>query len=117
MSAAMLIAATEAQHACENEPNIDERIRKAMRATKDHYLLTGEVHRIQAACAGAAMASKDKTEKDHIIASCRSLVDLNNMLAAAIAGVPVAFEEIPEPKPNMLPIMALWQEIKGEGGV
>ncbi len=64
MNKAMAIAATEAKCAAEKETGLVERLKAAMRVTKDHWLCTRETEQI--ACAVAAVVSisgEDEKEK------------------------------------------------------
>jgi len=109
----MTIGSIDARDACRGEPDIEMRVMKAMRAMINHWLVTGEVTRIQTACVSAMLESPNDAERDRIAESCKSLVELNNALAAAQAGVPVDIAAIPTPRADSLPIMALWQRAKG----
>ena len=109
------IVATEAKNACEGEPDLTERIKKAMRAAKDHWMETNEEGQFRGALGGAMLASDD-AEQERIKASLRPL----QALAAAASGVPVDFSRIlPDDDAEiaeLIPLQKLWNEVKAEGG-
>ena len=107
------IVATEAKMACENEPDITERIKKAMRAAKDHWMETNEDGQFRGALGGAMLASDDD-DKERIKASLLPL----QALAAALQGVPVdigrALPDDPDEVAKLLPLRKLWDEVKAD---
>lgn len=113
--AVMAIAVTEARSACKGEADVTERLRKAMRTCRDHWMLTGEGHQINAALA-AAMLESSAAEKDRIARSGKAFNRLNNMMAALHSGVPVNVEavaaEAADDGDDLIPVFNLWNECK-----
>lgn len=107
------IATSDARTACANTPDVIECLKKAMRATLNHWMETNEGAQVRAACA-AAMLESDAINQEKIAVSYRALAMLSQTMAAAAAGVPIAWDEMEMPPENILPIMKLWWEIKGE---
>ena len=115
-AAVMSIAVTEARTACKDEPDILERVRKAMRACHNHWMVTNEGQQFNAALA-AAMLESNEEDKDRIARSGKAFNRLNNAVAAMISGVPVdleamAVEADAEPKEDLIPVRQLWDETK-----
>jgi hypothetical protein len=110
----MAIAVAEARPACAGEPDIVERVKKAMRVCNNHWMVTAEVHRVNAALAAAALESNEK-ERDRITRSGSAMNKANNALAALISGVPVDLEALSAQMPkedDLLPIMDMWNAVK-----
>lgn len=107
------IAAFEARSSCAGEPDIIERIKKAMRACHGHWMVTDETQQFRAAIAAALMESAGE-EKDRIERSAKKLNQLGALLSALQAGVPVDIEAMAaEPEqPDLLPLRKLWDETK-----
>lgn len=108
-----MIAAAEARSSCANEPNITERIKKAMRACHGHWMATSEPEQFRAAVA-AAMLESPEDEKDRIARSAKALNKIGAMLQALQAGVPVDFEGMAAEKQDedLLPLRKLWDETR-----
>jgi len=111
MVALMAIAATEARHACKGEPDVIERIKKAMKACRNHWMVTDEKEQFRAAVAAALLESEGE-EKDRIERSAQSLNRLGAMLNAMQAGVPVDIEAMAaEPQDaDLIPLNKLWHD-------
>jgi len=106
----MAIAVLEARDACKGEPDILERVKKAMRACADHWMVTNPLQQLNAAIAAAALESND-AEKDIIL---RSGKDMNTAIAtiqALISGVPVDMEKMDRPDQDLIPIAEMWRVI------
>lgn len=110
MNNVMAIAVHEARDACKGEPDILERVRKAMRACRDHWMVTNEGQQLNSALA-AAMLESDEAEKDRIGRSGKNFNRANSVLAALVAGVPVDLEQMAAEKQDddLLPIADLWR--------
>jgi hypothetical protein len=115
VNAVMAIAITEARSACKGEPDILERIRKAMRACHDHWIVTNEAQQFNASLA-AAMLESEGDEKDRIGRSGKAFNRLNNAMAAMVNGVPVNLEavadEAKDDGDDIIPVRKLWDETK-----
>lgn len=110
----MSIAISEARSACKGEPNIIERVKKAMRACHDHWMVTNEGQQLNSAMAAAALESEGD-EKDRILRSGKAFNDANNALNALIQGIPVDMEEMVarmDKSEDILPVRDLWNETK-----
>lgn len=104
------IAVTEARSSCKDEPDIAERLKKAMRACHGHWMVTAETEQFRAAVAAAALESNEE-EKDRILRSGRKATEINNAMAAAAAGVPVdLISVLSDADEDLLPLMRLWKE-------
>lgn len=116
-NAAMMIAATEAQDKCRGEPDIIERLRKAMNATKDHWMVTDYEMQFKAALA-AAMMESPPDDKARIQRGLERMGRVAAMLRALQVGVAVDLDAeataISEEEP--LPLGKMWREIAGEPG-
>lgn len=106
-----LVAAT-IQSDCAGEPDLERRFRKAMKAAKDHWMVTNDQDQFRGAI-GAVLLSKETTddEKERINATVQSLAALNAM----ISGIPVdvgAMLKRQEEGPEPLPLVKWWSEVK-----
>lgn len=108
----MMIAVAEARTACKGEPDIAERIKKAMKVCRNHWMETNETNQFRSALAAAMLESEDEAEKDRIGRSSRAIAKLNAMLNALQAGVPVDIEAMSAEKrdADLLPLMDLWHD-------
>jgi hypothetical protein len=111
--AVLAIAASDARSACKGEPDIMERIRKAMKACKNHWMETNENNQFRAAVAAAILESSGD-EKDRIERSAKSLNKVGAMLNALRAGVPVDIEAMAcdDNFDDMIQLMKIWNETK-----
>ena len=112
-SGGMLIAVLEARGACKGEPDVIERIKKAMRKCKGHWMEVDESNQFKSAIVAAVLESEGQ-EKDRIERSSRQLGRLSAVMTALQAGVPVDLEAMAAEKmdDDIIPLMALWHEIK-----
>jgi hypothetical protein len=105
----MMIATTEARHACRGEPDLFERIRKAMNATRDHWMERDEDNQFRSAVAAAMMESPGP-DRERLERSTRSLARLSAVVVALTSGVPVDVEKMSlEPEPDLIPLVRLWR--------
>lgn len=111
--ASITIAAMEARSACKGEPDLMERIRKAMRACRDHWMETSETGQFRAAVSAAILESEGD-ERDRIERSAKALSRMNAMLQAMQSGVPVDIEAMAAEKQDedLIPLMKVWRELK-----
>ena len=109
----MAIAATQAQHACRGEPDLMERIKKAMKACHGHWMETNPSNQFRAAVA-AAMLESEGLERDRIERSAQALNRANAALQAMQAGVPVDLEGMAAEKQDddLIPLRKLWDETR-----
>lgn len=108
-----MIAASEARGSCADEPDITERIKKAMKACHNHWMVTSEPEQFRAALA-AAMLESPPDERDRIERSARALNRVAAVLTALQAGVPVDLEGIAAEKQDddLIPLRKLWDETR-----
>ena len=108
-----LIVAAEARSACSGEPNITKRIKKAMRASRGHWMATNETDQFRGAIAAAILESEG-AEKDRIERSAKKLNQLGAVLSALQAGVPVDLEAMAaeQSDADLLPLRKLWDDTK-----
>lgn len=106
-----MIVAMEARTACRGEPDLIERIKKAMKASRNHWMVLEEAHQFRGALAGAILESEGE-ERDRIERSAAALNRTGAMLQALQAGVPVDFKSMAENKPDddLIPLRKLWDE-------
>lgn len=106
----MAIAATEAQHACRGEPDLMERIKKAMKACHGHWMETNPSNQFRAAVA-AAMLESEELERDRIERSADALKRANAAIQAMQAGLSVDLEEALKADEDTIPLMKMWREV------
>lgn len=108
-----MIAAADARPRCREILDVEERLRAAMRVTFNHYMETNEMGQVRAAVA-ASMLESPENERERIARSFQALNDLNNLMAAIHAGVPVNIDQVKEPPDDCIPILSIWQSVKSE---
>lgn len=110
MADELSVAVAIIRRVCEGEPDLIERIRKAMAEAKDYWMSTNDDLRFRAAVGAALVETKDEGEKDRIVRSVQALRDLSAM----ISGVPVDFERVAERMSEFepLPLVKMWHEAK-----
>lgn len=115
MSASVMIAISEARLKCEGEPDVLERLRKAMRETCDHWMETNDQERFRAAIA-AAVVESNEVDRENITKAFQNMVKMAAFLNAVIQGVPVDLDKMLADKPTeeLLPLRQLWDEVKAE---
>lgn len=113
----LLIAIQDIRPHCQGEPDVTERLKKAMRRAHELWLTTEDDLRFTAALEAAYHESPEKEDKDIIERSVRSLATVG----AAMKGVPIDFnamESMMAAKDGktikVLPLMKLWLETKDE---
>jgi hypothetical protein len=106
----MAIAATEAQHACRGEPDLMERIKKAMKACHGHWMETNPSNQFRAAVA-AAMLESEGLERDRLERSAAALKRANAALQAMQAGVDVDLEAALKADDDVIPLAKMWREV------
>lgn len=82
------IVAIEARHACKGEPDLMERIKKAMKASRNHWMVLDEKDQFRGAIAGALLESEGE-ESDRIERSAKALNRIGALIQAMQAGLPV----------------------------
>lgn len=110
--AMLMIAATEAKARIDGKEfaTVEEKLKEAMRATKDHWGVTDEQTQFKAAIA-AVLMSKPSAEDEQRI---KEELEVLKLLGAATQGIPVDFSAmVPPEKP--LGLNKLWNDVKSEG--
>lgn len=107
----LAIAVAELRSACAGEPDLIERVRKAMVAAQSFWMSTDDELRLRGAL-GAALVESDGADKDRLIRSIDSLRKLAATLNALQAGVSVNLGDMPQPDDDLVPIMPMWRDAK-----
>lgn len=103
------ICAMEGREACKGEPDLMKRIQKAMKACRNHWMVTDETQQFRAAIAAAILESSGE-ERERIERSAKELNRVGAMLSALKAGVPVDIEAMEPPAEDVIPLTAMWSE-------
>jgi hypothetical protein len=103
-----MVAITEAEAVARGETTLEGQLRVAMDTTKDHWLITDDYGRFQAAVGAVLLLSGDK-DKERIIKEMRHL----RIFSAMISGVPVDFAGV-EKLENPIGLMKMWRGVKIE---
>lgn len=107
----LAIGAALLRRHCEGEPDVRERIRKAMRRVDELWYTADEDLQFRSAVAAAMLESS--AEERTLIG--RSVAPLR-AIAAAIAGVPVDMEAVLADTGEVIPLLGLWHEVRAEKG-
>lgn len=107
--AVISICAMEAREACKGEPDLMERIRKAMKSARNHWMVTNPSQQFRAAVAAAILESSGD-ERARIERSVKALNQLGAMLQALQASVPVDIEAMEKPADDTIPLTKMWNE-------
>jgi len=99
----------EAREACKGEPDLTKRIQKAMKASRNHWMVTDEAQQFRAAVA-ATMLESPPEERERIERSAQALNRLGAMLNAFKAGVPVDIDAMVPPAEDTIPLRKMWSE-------
>jgi hypothetical protein len=83
-----MLAAAEARSSCKGEPNLIERIKKAMRACHNHWMVTDEKDQFRAAIA-AAMLESEGEDRDRIERTAKAMNRVGAMIQAKAAAKPL----------------------------
>lgn len=106
------LVAVEAGSACRGEPDLIERIKKAMRAARDHWMVLDPEIQLRGALA-AVLQESEGAERERLERSIERLKKASALLSALASGVPVDFEavELPSDEDNAgtIPILKLWE--------
>ena len=111
MEQAEIVGAT-IRHECANEPDLDARLKKAMKAARNHWMVTDENAQFKGALAAALMETADEAERDRIIRSARALNRIGALISALQSGVKVDLEAMAAEKADddLLPLRDLWAQ-------
>jgi hypothetical protein len=107
-----LLVAQTIQSDCANEPDLEQRCRKAMKAAANHWMVTEDQQQFKGAI-GAVLLAKETTEEEkaRINATVRSLAAFNAM----VSGVPVDLDAMiknADEGPAPIPLVKWWHEVK-----
>jgi hypothetical protein len=107
--AVMMIAVSDIRPHCKGEPDIKERIAKAMRRAQEFFMSTDDNLRFKAALAAALLESPED-EKDRIVQSSRMI----SAVSAAMSGVPVNMDQALNTDDGFepLPLIGMWHDAK-----
>jgi hypothetical protein len=107
------ICAHEARSACAGEKDLMERIRKAMKAARGHWMVTDPHQQFRAAVAAAVLESEGE-ERSRIERSAQALNKLGAALQALQAGVPVDLAGMVEKQDDdLIPLQKMWHDTAG----
>ncbi len=108
----MSIVAAEAKTACKDEPDLIERIKKAMRSARNHWMVLDPEIQLRGALA-AALTESEGADRERLERSIERLKKASAILSALASGVPVDFDavELPSDEDNAetIPILKLWE--------
>lgn len=107
----LMIALTEAESAAKGETTLIGRLKAAMRATKNHWMLTDEDGRFRAAVGAVLLLSDEETQE-----RIKKELTILRTLAAATNGVPVDFGGLHIEKGEAIGLIGIWNEVKAENG-
>lgn len=109
----LMIAVADIRPQCANEPDLMERLRKAMKAAQSFWASTDDDLRFRGACGAAALESPDD-EKQRILDTVSEMRKIHTALAAAVSGASVDFGETLSgiDADKLLPLRKLWDEAK-----
>ncbi len=110
--ALLVIIASDCQRPCANEPNLMERIKKAMKpVVNGHWITTDEDLCIRGALAAVLMDPKTtEDDKRRITFTLEQLRSIGSMMSGVPVDVEVALANPDEIEP--VPLFKLWQEAK-----
>lgn len=112
--AELVIAVQIIRPACKGEPDLTERLRKAMKEASTYWASTNDDLRFRAAC-GAAMLESPPDERERIRETIAAMRKVYSALNAASAGASVdivgTLESIGNQE-DLLPLRKMWDEIK-----
>jgi len=111
LTGAMVVAVAEARLACRDESDVIERLRKAMRVCRDHWMETNETYRFRSAIT-AAMLESTGDQRELIERSVEALKKVSAILNALQAGVGVDYNAIAELDNDVIPLNKLWNELR-----
>lgn len=114
LPADMVIAMNEVKHAVTVLDGIENRLREAMKLTRNHWMCTDEDKRFRAAIGGVMLSyGIDSPEFKRLEKEFSSLHRLNIAINAAIQGIPVDFGEMVDDMKDVkqVGIMKLWKEL------
>ena len=106
------LVVAECKSACAEEPELEERLKKAMFVAKDHWMVTNDDMRFRGAVVAAYVDPlTTEEEKERITFT----LDQLRTLGAMTSGVPVDLDRAfanPD-KIQVVPLIKLWHEVKG----
>lgn len=105
---AIQIAAIEAKNAAENGETLEDKLKLAMKAMDNHWIVPNKDDQFRAALAGV-MSIVDGEDRDRLNAEILQLKTLN----AALGGVPVDLSSM-EKLENPIGLIGMWNEIRSE---
>lgn len=118
----MLMAQGECGAACANEPDLEQRCRKAMRSVaKGYWMLAGDGPREQdmrfRGAIAAVLLDPLTTEEDKT--KIKNTLNQLRALSAMMSGLPMDLEAMVKQQEENppLPLSAWWREVRAEEGV
>jgi len=105
MNNSVMIAVVEAREACRGKKRLRDRLLAAMKKTKNHWLVTNEDERLQAAICAATLESNEDDAK-----AIKDEWDALKVLSSLLSGMG-SIVDIQTPK-KTIGIFKLWKELK-----
>jgi len=104
----LMLVANEAENACKGEPDLRSKCVAAMKAARNHWMVTDDDKQFRGAIAGVMMAvGEGSAEYESLKVEVGAIKAMN----ALFSGVPVDISQIPLPE-NPVGLIKLWQESK-----
>ena len=101
----MSFVMTDAEQAIKPNDSLEDRLRCAMKAAHNHWMVTDENDQLRGAVAAVIHLSADQGEKDRLTKEFRAL----GVMSAAMSGVPIDWTQVEMPA-NAVGILSLWDE-------
>ncbi len=110
-TATLMIAVAEARNALRPSMGLEERIKAAMKVTKDHWMERDEQAQYRAALAAAVLETTDPAERERLTGSSQFIMRQSSAMIAILNGVSID-ASAPEliPPANLLPLVDWWRE-------
>ena len=109
----LALAVTIIRPACAGEPDLLERIKKAMREAKDYWMSNSDEFKFRAAIGAALVETpQDSPDYQRIISNFHVLRNINAMIQGIPINIEDALAELEGAEP--IPLVAMWREITGE---
>lgn len=107
----MLIAITQARAAAEGDDrDVEDRLRAAMKATRNHWMCRDEDAQFRSACAGVLLVlDEDDPDRTRIRLEMETLRNLSLLIEGAPLDVERAFPDTVDPE-GFIGLMQLWTE-------
>lgn len=106
MKSVELVAAT-IRHEVAGEPDLMERIRKAMKAAKSHWMVTDEDDQLKGAIVAAILESSED-EQERIKDNWNVVLSFNALVSGVAVDTAASLGKVGEDR--AIPLLAMWRE-------